>query len=486
MTEPSNYNRGPSKIPKFNPATHQHIQNIDNDYQKPSRLQQLQADYQQKLMREKQQKLLQMYEDNQQRTMNRLQSKGLVRDFFNERRTLESNLNQQGMKQMPSINQHYKQRKLHQPENFNEQWVRRPNQRQNSYSKMYTQRHGRPWTKASQKTENNYNDEYTPKSAPVIQTRHSPAESNDSTPPPNLAQIKSLQKQKIHLKRQKTMENKSGRPPKPPVQQKMTDFQKWQMEQDNARTERLKQLHGNENEDFENTEDSGLDSDEKDELQAEIERKQKELMAKIAEQEAELERIRRERQEEEEEYNPPDNRSRSNYNKPENSSRSQYNRANNNSRTQNNRVEPTPPPQPKPVKVVRKQPQRQSPPILDYNNSHPNQKLNTDTSVYDQAALDPDAYPDSRINLAPCPNCGRKFDSERLRKHRAACGNVTKKRKVMDPSKMRVQGTDFEKYQNSRKREEPKLTEKFSSYYHNIQIDMLCKFITCSFKYNWG
>lgn len=335
MTEPSNYNRGPSKIPKFNPATHQHVQNMDNDYQKPSRLQQLQADYQQKLMREKQQKLIQMYEDNQQRTMNRLQSKGLVRDFFSERRTLESNLNKTGMTQMPSINQHYKQRKLHQPENFNEQWVQKPNQRQNSYSKMYgknsagrdranplapiekrpggkennssapplprkAQKHGRPWTKESQKTESNFNDAYTPKSAPIM-TRQSPAESNDSTPPPNLAQLKSLQKQKIHMKRQNTMETKTGRPPKPPAQQKMTDFQKWQMEQDNARSERLKQLHGDENDDYDNTEDSGLDSDEKDELQAEIERKQKELMAKIAEQEAELERIRRERQEEEEE-----------------------------------------------------------------------------------------------------------------------------------------------------------------------------------------
>lgn len=156
-------------------------------------------------------------------------------------------------------------------------------------------------------------------------------------------------------------------------------------------------------------------------------------------------------------YNQPDNKSRSHYNRPDNSSRSQYNRTNNSSRTQNNRMEPTPPPQPKPVKVVRKQPKRDSPPILDYNNSHPNQKLNADTSMYDQAAHDPDAYPDTQIHLAPCPNCGRKFDSERLRKHRNACGNLTKKRKVMDPTKMRVQGTDFEKYQNSRKREEPKV-----------------------------
>eukprot|EP00058_Branchiostoma_floridae_P027712 XP_002613203.1 hypothetical protein BRAFLDRAFT_210603 [Branchiostoma floridae] len=55
------------------------------------------------------------------------------------------------------------------------------------------------------------------------------------------------------------------------------------------------------------------------------------------------------------------------------------------------------------------------------------------------------------MNLTPCPNCGRKFAVERLAKHQKACSSM-KKRKVLDPTKMRTQGTEMEKYADPRDR----------------------------------
>lgn len=72
--------------------------------------------------------------------------------------------------------------------------------------------------------------------------------------------------------------------------------------------------------------------------------------------------------------------------------------------------------------------------------------------MYEKASQDADAYADSKIKLATCNNCGRKFAADRLQRHKNACGNVTKKRKVMDPTKMRVAGTEMENYADSRNR----------------------------------
>ncbi|XP_078675915.1 uncharacterized protein LOC144913297 [Branchiostoma floridae x Branchiostoma belcheri] len=79
-------------------------------------------------------------------------------------------------------------------------------------------------------------------------------------------------------------------------------------------------------------------------------------------------------------------------------------------------------------------------------------KPNEDLAFYIEAAEGSEEVP---LNLTPCPNCGRKFAVERLAKHQKACSSM-KKRKVMDPTKMRTQGTEMEKYSDPRdKRPEP-------------------------------
>ena len=112
------------------------------------------------------------------------------------------------------------------------------------------------------------------------------------------------------------------------------------------------------------------------------------------------------------------------------------------------RTKPTPPPQPKPVRVHRKPTKPAQPPPREPSPGLP-APSNQDLSFFLQAANDPDAYSSGGVRLMPCSNCGRKFASDRLQRHQASCGNITKKHKVNDPSKMRVAGTDMEKYQNS-------------------------------------
>lgn len=72
---------------------------------------------------------------------------------------------------------------------------------------------------------------------------------------------------------------------------KMTDFQKWQVEQDESRNERLKKHSRMQNDSDEENIHEGDDD--------EILSKQQELMEKIQRQKDELERMRREREQEE-------------------------------------------------------------------------------------------------------------------------------------------------------------------------------------------
>ena len=82
------------------------------------------------------------------------------------------------------------------------------------------------------------------------------------------------------------------------------------------------------------------------------------------------------------------------------------------------------------------------------------------TAIYDEAFKDADAFQNNNVNLVDCFNCGRKFAEDRIEKHEQFCKNLTKKRKVMDPSKIRTQGTELEKYQDPRnKKAEPKVRE---------------------------
>lgn len=115
------------------------------------------------------------------------------------------------------------------------------------------------------------------------------------------------------------------------------------------------------------------------------------------------------------------------------------------------RAEPTPPPQPKPARKqpVRKPPQHHNPPTPSTSN-HDNQAVSSsrqgDVGFYEQASQMEGAFTDQNLKLVKCSNCGRKFTNDRIDKHKKFCGNITKKRKVLDGADMRVGGTEMEKY----------------------------------------
>ena len=55
--------------------------------------------------------------------------------------------------------------------------------------------------------------------------------------------------------------------------------------------------------------------------------------------------------------------------------------------------------------------------------------------------------PSSNADLAECKICGRNFAKDRLEVHEKICSKTTqKKRKVFDPTKQRVKGTEAEQY----------------------------------------
>lgn len=315
--------KGPSKIPRFAPARAP-LPDIDMDNtggKKPSRLMQLQSNYQDKIMREKEEKMVKMYEDNQKRVLGRVNSKGVVRDFFRERREIEGS---NGVStQIPSLNQHFKQKKTEQvrqdePNFFERRKVLPEYNKRGGYGGKQTvgrdksnplapidrnntsplngiarkpQIHGRPWTKEDKKPKTN--EDIAPRSAPApfgakpALDIYGPSSMtpSDDTPPPNLNQLKKLQKQKIKTGRTTNTSPSSQR-------SKVSDFQKWQMDQDEARNERLRK-HRLQNRGDEENVDEGDDDD--------IVSKQRELMEQIERQKEELERMRKDRQREEDE-----------------------------------------------------------------------------------------------------------------------------------------------------------------------------------------
>ncbi|XP_062588688.1 zinc finger C2HC domain-containing protein 1C-like [Saccostrea cucullata] len=521
---------GMSRIPRFQPQSRPLPPletNNDRAGQKPSRLQQLQSNYQQKILREKEEKLINMYEENQKRALQKVQTQGTMRDFFKQRREMEQNGN---IQQAPTMANHYKKMRQVGSSPTGGTWS--PNSRQHSGSSIHSmgrdrskplapidrnaqipqkpQRHGRPKTKDSIVEEKKQHLNGNIKSANAgfnngsYRSERSPME---ETPPPNMANLKSIRNQKI---------NRSGKPPSgKPQQAKMSDFQKFQMEQDQARENRLKahreaQRQEHSGYEYQTSEDEADENEENNNVdpQEDIARKQKELMERIANQQAELERIRLEREreeieekkemerrrkreeerrkrmkeeeekrkreeeerriqeeerrvQEEEEFQRRVAETRANkansYNtrqpyENEDPYSSRYDDRTYRRDSPAEQYQPTPPPKPKPARVQKRPPPKHSARV----ERTPSPQFTTnDISMYENAAMDSEAYAGGKIQMAKCSNCGRKFAADRLQRHRNACGNATKKRKVMDPTKMRVAGTEMEQYTGKNRSKTP-------------------------------
>jgi hypothetical protein len=122
------------------------------------------------------------------------------------------------------------------------------------------------------------------------------------------------------------------------------------------------------------------------------------------------------------------------------------------------RSAPSPPKHAKPVRVKRPtgNPKHKQP---SYEREEsPPREFKVDLSLYADAAKVDGAYESSNVKLVPCSKCGRKFSSDRVQRHMNSCDNLTKKRKILDPTKLRTTGTDMEQYNrnpNSRAKTPP-------------------------------
>lgn len=105
--------RNGSRIPRFAGVKTAGLTNgqpdpLPNIGKKPSRLEQMQAEYQRNILKEKEEKMISLYEESQQKALQRVnQKKGHVRDFFNERRAMGNGDNPLS----PSIEHHYQQKR---------------------------------------------------------------------------------------------------------------------------------------------------------------------------------------------------------------------------------------------------------------------------------------------------------------------------------------------------------------------------------------
>lgn len=256
--------RGSSKIPI--PGL-----NMASNHVKLSRLQQIQADYQRKLLDEKEQKMVRLFEESQIKTLERIQhgnGKGLVRDFFQERKIMGYTHN------APQINQHFNQynnrhrmmdsrypssqsssasskRSTASSKNSAGRdranplapiW-RKPVVNGESKTTLFHQkaklaRHRKTSSGKTSSSEKEVTPIPGPKSATDISMRnvdHPEVFDDDADSALNLGMIK-----KVREKRLSGSSNRAEKgPPDSRQHSKMTSFQHWQEEQDEARSKRL-------------------------------------------------------------------------------------------------------------------------------------------------------------------------------------------------------------------------------------------------------
>ncbi|WAR18287.1 ZC21C-like protein [Mya arenaria] len=335
--------------------------------------------------------------------------------------------------------------------------------------------------RAAQQNKENFGNRFIPKSAPngenmeYNQNRYDDDE-EDETPPPNAQQLYQLQQKRKMLQVQRNsnknlMQNKQVKQRQPPSRNK------------------IEYEPSDEDEGFDDNGANGADEEIKrkqQELLAQIERQQQELNnlrneRQMAEQQEAIEREKRKKFEEERRRRQVEEERRRKLAEEEERIREQQEQEEmehkqreqaehrrrleaekqrmrktpasshareyedyNQYEDEYDHHEPTPPPQPRPANIRKSVPAKRPPP--KQNNPSPDFiSGGADVSLYEQAIQQEGAF-ESLGKLKACYNCGRKFAVDRLEKHEKACKNVTKKRKVLDSSKLRTRGTEMEQY----------------------------------------
>lgn len=257
-----------------------------------------------------------------------------------------------------------------------------------------------------------------------------------SSVPPNLNSLKAkalkqkqLSKQRLNIPNQQQDDGK------------LTDFQKWQMEQDKEREQRL---------------EKHKQKLEKSEVS--LSHRERDLLAKIQEEQSRLENLKQQRKELEEQ----EKRQREEEEKwlQEKQSLEQSILPLEHSTQESKQSKKT---VGKKVTKARVQEhlKEESPPVQTQEDLDQSETI-LDNAYSNFYAEQTEGMGEVVVDVSPCSICGRKFASDRLAKHEKVCAKATNsKRKVFDTTKHRNKGTDNEEYVQSGKHlEEPKKRPK--------------------------
>ena len=263
-----------------------------------------------------------------------------------------------------------------------------------------------------------------------------------SSIPPNLSKLKAKALRQRQLSKQKlnvtNLEQDIG---------KLTDFQKWQMDQDAERKERLEK-HRQKNENSE----MSLSQRERELLQK-IQEEQSKL-ANLKQQKRELEEQEKRQTEEDEKWLKEKQSIEQSLLQPQEITHVQESKQTR--KKVSKKIE-------KPH--VHKTLQKETRPSQAHEDSEENIHDKAQSNFYAEMTED---MGEVVVDVSPCSICGRKFAPDRLAKHEKVCAKTANsKRKVFDTSKHRSLGTDYEKYVLSGKHlEEP---EKKVSYQEQVK-----------------
>ena len=264
-----------------------------------------------------------------------------------------------------------------------------------------------------------------------------------SSVPPNLSKLKAKALKQRQLSKQKliTMNQQDN-----VGNGKLTDFQKWQMEQDRERAERLEKH--------------------KQKSELSLSQREIEILNKIQEEQLQLDKLKQQREElEEHEKRQKEEHEKwlqEKHSLEEHAILPQHHDPAEDfkeiKRTVPKKVH-VPKPNKQPVKKETPPPAQTLEDELDQSENIHDNAYN---DFYDEATKDVDEV---SLDVSPCSICGRKFVPDRLAKHEKVCAKTANsKRKVFDTRKHRSVGTEFEKYVESGKYlEEPKKRVSFIS-----------------------
>ncbi|KXJ24798.1 zinc finger C2HC domain-containing protein 1C [Exaiptasia diaphana] len=257
-------------------------------------------------------------------------------------------------------------------------------------------------------------------------------------PPPNLAKLKAIRQKRLSKQMSLVKQESIEKP---------TEFQKWQMEQDKQRAERLEK-HKQKTSKPQNKTESTLST------------RERELLEKIKAEQDKLKEIKR-LQQELEEQDRMENEDSSSYELMLADKDDKYyqkqdsfnkERTSEKVQKQGKYVQPKSETKRENKTQVHIQQKKDIVTQMTISNTLPadDDTMEEDepkedfTAFYEQAAQNDEAV---SLDLTPCTICGRKFATERLGRHAKICNKNSKtKRKAFDVQKQRVSGMEHAKY----------------------------------------